>query len=53
MPIRVTPANSWWFYLACRKNTSGQIALADKNFVSSAKFPEKFWFNKFLLQIFC
>ena len=25
----------------------------DPNFVSSAEFQEKFWFNKFLLQNFC
>ena len=31
----------------------GPVALGDKNFVSSAEFQEKFWFNKFLFQIFC
>ena len=31
----------------------GQVALGDKTFVSSAKFQEKFCFNKFLLQNFC
>ena len=31
----------------------GPVALGDKNFVSSAEFQEKFWFNKFLFQNFC
>ena len=32
--------------------TNGPVALGDKNFVSSVEFQEKFWFNKFMFQIF-
>ena len=32
--------------------SKGPVALGGKNFVSSAEFQEKFWFNKFLLQNF-
>ena len=35
------------------RRNQGPVALGDKNFVSSAKFQEKFWFNKFLLQNVC
>ena len=55
--FRIQEAKDWKLdilerHLEQKTWPKGPVALGDKNFVSSAEFPEKFWFNKILLQNF-